>query len=150
MKAVVDTNEAFLRLEADDAETDPARTRVWVPTALPEFDEATHVAEWTPEVSGTEVRQVWEVRKKTPDEKRYTIAPLVLLDRLSRPELKAVIATALAMQPQDVSDNQEAAWRLMLSLGAADSIISDGRASSILPLLFGTARAAQLLAPEAA
>jgi hypothetical protein len=87
-------------------------------------------------------------RAYTAEEMRYAIAPLTLLDRLTATELKVVIALALGATPQNVTDQQEGAWRLMLSLGATGKLFNDGRASLVLPSLFGSTRAAQLLAPD--
>jgi hypothetical protein len=82
------------------------------------------------------------------DERRYRISPLALLDRLSVSELKVVISLALGSTPQSITNQQEGAWRLMLSLGATGHLLSDGRASLVLPSLFGATRAAELLAPD--
>lgn len=105
------------------------------------------VVEWTDGVP-VAVQTTWTTRPKTDAEARYKIAPLTLLDRLARPELKAVIAMAIGTTAKAVTDTQEGAWRLMLSLGATGELYSDGRASLVLPGLFGAQRAAELLAPD--
>lgn len=84
----------------------------------------------------------------TADERRWFIAPKTVIDRLTRPELKAVLATALGKTVGEITDQMESMWRLLLSLATTDRVLSDGLGAQALPAIFGQSRADEILAPD--
>lgn len=90
MKALLTAAGEFERLIDDSSESDPTRTRTWVPTERPPVPDNHALVELAPLITETESIQQWTTRPKTDAEAQKVASQLTLWKRLSAPERRAL------------------------------------------------------------
>lgn len=90
MKALLTESGEFERLIDDSSESDPTRTRTWVPTERPPVLANEVLVELAPLIDEITATQQWTTRPKTDAEAQKVASQLTLWKRLSAPERRAL------------------------------------------------------------